>query len=326
MISYKNIGGVLLGIFIVVFLYIAYIDIFRPFPLQQTVVIGIPQTYSAKMIASELEDKKLIHSKYSFLALARLSGKSKSLQAGFYEICPGDTLQQFLAKLVKGDVVQKEFTIIEGTTYSQVLASLKKSPFIMMDGIHLADNENAAIEGWYLAETYRYKAGTNASQLLKRAKHALNETLIREWNYRDKTLPYTTPYQLLIVASIIEKEANIDTERKLISGVIVNRLSKKMRLQMDPTVIYAIKEKYNGNLTRDDLNVDSPYNTYKRQGLPPTPIAMVGESALIAAAHPIHNDYLYYVAKGDGTHQFSSTYEAQKNAVEQYIKKVKNDI
>lgn len=176
-------------------------------------------------------------------------------------------------------------------------------------------------EGLLLADTYQYQGGSSSKALLEQAHRNLLNYLNISWTNRAANLPYKTPYELLIAASIIEKETAIAQERKLISGVMVNRLKKKMPLQMDPTVIYGLGNQYTGKLTHNDLLIESPYNSYLNRGLPPTPIAMVGKEAIDAAAHPQLSNYLYFVAKGDGTHQFSETYEQQKQAINQYRRK-----
>ena len=173
-------------------------------------------------------------------------------------------------------------------------------------------------EGLLLADTYQYNAGSTSKTLLKQAHHNLIQYLDGVWKSRDPNLPYKTPYELLTAASIIEKETALASERQLISGVVVNRLKKGMPLQMDPTVIYSLQEKYTGKLSHNDLQVDSPYNSYKHRGLPPGPIAMVGKDSINAAAHPQWSNYLYFVARGDGGHHFSETYVQQINAINKY--------
>ena len=307
-------------------LTLGYHDVLRPFGFMQDRVVEIPLKSGAGIIASDLVKKKLIYTKYTFIIAVKLLGISKQLQAGIYEIAPGDNLLSLVNKIKLGDVITREFTIIEGSTLNQLLSALKKAPYLTAKNeinARVFNDEYESVEGLFLAETYRYKAGINANQILIRANKALSDVLENAWSSRDLTIPYTKPYEMLIAASIIEKETSLDVERRIISGVIVNRLKKKMRLQMDPTVIYGLSNNYNGILTRQNLRQDSPYNTYTRSGLPPTPIAMVGFNAINAAAHPIKTNYLYYVAKGDGSHSFSETYDSQKNEIAKYIKRTK---
>ena len=219
--------------------------------------------------------------------------------------------------------MKEPFRIIEGTTQAQVSTNLEHAVYLTYH-----ENDWQAIaatfpsaEGLLLADTYLYDAGSQSSDLLQRAHKNLQQFLASSWQQRSSDLPYKTSYELLIAASILEKEAAKPREKRLIAGVIVNRLRKNMPLQMDPTVIYALGTHYTGKLSRDDLHIDSPYNTYRYRGLPPTPIAMVGKDAIDAAAHPEPTDYLYFVARGDGTHYFSVTYEQQKQAISRYIRK-----
>lgn len=290
---------------------------------QNPVIIELDKYASATALVSALKEKNLIRGTRFFLLWIRMQGLARQLKAGLYQVMPGESAQHFLQRVAAGDVLVETFRIIEGTTQYQVAKNLQKSPYLT----HSTDvwgkiaGAHASAEGLLLADTYRYNAGSDSFQLLTQAHQSLERVLQDSWLQRSQGLPYSSAYELLIAASIIEKEAAIASEKRLISGVIVNRLRKKMRLQMDPTVIYALGPEYEGPLKRRELRIDSPYNTYRYHGLPPTPIAMVGQDAIEAAAHPIFTDYLYYVAKGDGSHQFSVDYEQQKQAVEKYISK-----
>lgn len=284
------------------------------------IVIELDKYASATALVSVLKEKRLIRGGRFFLWWIRVQGLARQLKAGFYQVMPGESAQHFIQRVAAGDVLVETFRIIEGTTQDQVAENLQKSPYLtytaeVWDKIS-GDHANA--EGLLLAETYRYNAGSHSLQLLAQARKSLERVLQEHWLHRSSGLPYSSPYEMLIAASIIEKEAAISSEKRLISGVIVNRLRKKMRLQMDPTVIYALGPAYDAPLKRRELRINSPYNTYRYPGLPPTPIAMVGPDAIEAAAHPIVTDYLYYVAKGDGSHQFSVDYEQQKQAIEKY--------
>jgi UPF0755 protein len=198
--------------------------------------------------------------------------------------------------------------------------NLRQAPYLaysQTDWSKIKGNYLSA-EGLLLADTYHYDAGSMSNKILELANKNLNNYLNNSWLQRSKDLPYKSSYELLIVASIIEKESSIPAERRLISGVIINRLQKSMPLQMDPTVIYALGINYKGKLTKENLHIDSPYNTYLNRGLPPTPISMVGKDAIDAAAHPTFSNYLYFVARGDGSHDFSVNYEEQLQAVSRY--------
>jgi len=290
---------------------------------QQPVTVHLDKFTSASSFVHTLKSQRLVKSGRLFLILIRMQGLSSHLKAGIYQINAGESAQQFLYRVVDGDVLKETFRIIEGTTKNQVEENLKKAPYLAynaMDWFAITAPFPSA-EGLLLADTYHYDAGSNSQDLLVRANSNLREFLEYSWQQRTPGLPYKSAYDLLIAASILEKEASLASEKRLIAGVIVNRLRKNMPLQMDPTVIYALGQTYQGKLSRENLFIDSPYNTYLYRGLPPTPIAMVGKEAIAAAARPQPSDYLYFVAKGDGSHHFSVTYEQQKQAIARYLKK-----
>ena len=280
-------------------------------------VIPLDKKTSATSFANDLKARHLITSSRLFVLSIRVQGLSIKLKAGFYELKPYESAQQFLMRVVKGDVLILPFQIIEGTTQNIVASQLLSLPYITLQphDWDVIRGDHLSAEGLLLAETYYYEAGTSSETLLMTAHTSLMQTLNHAWEKREPSLPYKNAYEMLTAASIIEKEAAKSDEQHLVSSVIVNRLKKRMPLQMDPTVIYALGTQYQGRLTHQDLSVDSPYNTYKHYGLPPTPIAMVGKDAIEAAAHPAKTSYLYYVARGDGGHSFSETYEQQKKAI-----------
>lgn len=284
------------------------------------VIITLDKSATASQLVNTLKNKQLIHSTKLLLLMMRFEHLSNRLKAGVYQIHPGETSMQFLHRIIAGDVVTFNFTIIEGTTQKKITQDLMRAPHLTFqpDSWGVVTKQHANPEGLLLADTYKYPGGSDAKSLLEQAHHNLVNYLNDAWEHRAADLPYKTAYELLIAASIIERETAIPNERKLISGVILNRLKKNMPLQMDPTIIYALGDKYKGTLSHDDLSVNSPYNSYRNRGLPPTPIAMVGKEAIDAAAHPQLSNYLYFVAKGDGSHQFSQTYEEQKQAINQY--------
>ncbi|MGA9573414.1 MAG: endolytic transglycosylase MltG [Lysobacterales bacterium] len=256
--------------------------------------------------------------------LSRL--KPLIIKAGEYEIAPGLTPPGLLELLASGAVVNYRFTIIEGWSVGQLLKALGDDPILK----HSIDNpaELKALEGlptgnpegWFLPETYVFNRGNTDTQILRRAYHAMSVSLAEAWAGRDTGLPYETEYELLIMASIIEKETSLESERADIAGVFVRRLLRHWRLETDPTVIYGMGENYQGDIRRRDLKLDTPYNTYTRHGLPPTPIALPGLASLQAAAHPAAGDAMFFVANGQGGHTFSSTLEAHNEAVKQLIK------
>lgn len=286
-------------------------------------VICIDRAASAYQVVQLLKDKKLIHSTRLLLLIIRFQGLSHQIKAGVYQINPGETVMDLLHRIVSGDVLTQKFIIIEGTTQQKVARDLMNAKYLEYkpeDWLLIKSNYPNA-EGLLLADTYQYRGGSSSKTLLEQAHGNLMTYLNNSWLHRSPGLPYKNAYELLIAASIIEKETAIVQERKLISGVMVNRLKKFMPLQMDPTVIYALGNDYTGKLSHNDLLIKSPYNSYQVRGLPPTPIAMVGKEAIDAAAHPESSNYLYFVAKGDGSHQFSETYEQQRQAINKYQRK-----
>lgn len=284
------------------------------------IIISLDKSTTASQFVDILKQKNLIQSRRIFLSYIRFKGLANQLKAGVYEIKPGETAIHLLNRVIAGDVLVRNFTIIAGTTQKKIAEDLQKASFLQYD-----PNDWLSIqeqypnpEGLLLADTYQYRGGSNAKTLLNQAHRNLLHYLNASWSTRSPKLPFKNPYELLIAASIIEKESAIPQERKLIAGVLVNRLKVGMPLQMDPTVIYALQNAYTGKLVHNDLSIDSPYNSYRYRGLPPTPIATVGKEAIDAAANPTPTNYLYFVAKGDGTHQFSETYQEQMRAINNY--------
>lgn len=257
----------------------------------------------------------------------RLQGNAHLIKAGEYRIEANTTLPQLFDQLVAGRVIQYSVTIIEGATAQQLInmiaadQRLKKTltdtylPAVMA-ALDQADSHG---EGEFEPETYFFTTDTTDTEILSRAHQRMTETLDKLWQNRADNLPYKTPYEALIMASIIEKETGIAEEREQIAGVFIRRLQKGMRLQTDPTVIYGLGEQFDGNLRRKDLTTDTAYNTYTRHGLPPTPIALASKESIIAALHPAQGKSLYFVATGkDGRHAFSNTLEAHNKAVRKY--------
>jgi UPF0755 protein len=238
---------------------------------------------------------------------------------GEYLLETGSTPQAVLKKLASGEVIQYRFTLVEGWTYRQLLASLAENPVLLHEPDK--DSQLEHPEGWFLPETYQFTRGNTDQDILVRAHAAMQEALSAAWESRDDGLPLETPYELLILASIIEKETSLDEERPQVAGVFVRRLQKRMRLQTDPTVIYGMGDSFDGDIRRRDLKADTPYNTYTRHGLPPTPIAMPGKASLMAAARPAAGDTFYFVADGKGGHTFSATLEEHQAAVNKLIGK-----
>lgn len=286
-------------------------------------ILTLDKATSANQFVNKLKENHLIYSTKLLQLIIRFQGFSHQLKAGAYEIHPGESAMQLIKRVVAGDVIQLNFSIIEGTTQQKISQDLQKAPYLEYDPLvwETIKGNYPNAEGLLLADTYQYGGGSNSKSLLQHAHRNLLLYLNNSWATRSTGLPYKSPYELLIAASIIEKESAISQEKKLISGVILNRLKVNMPLQMDPTVIYGLGDQYRGKLAHSDMQVDSPYNTYRYRGLPPTPIAMVGKESIDAAAHPQISKYLYFVARGDGSHQFSESYQQQKQAIEHYRNK-----
>jgi len=261
-----------------------------------------------------------------FEALARGLGRAQAIKAGSYEFSRALTPLELLDKLTRGDVRQAELRFVEGWTLRQVRQALDASDHLRHDSSEMDEDALRAaigatepqLEGLLFPDTYLFAKGSSDIAVLRRAYHAMQRHLAAEWQARNANLPYQTPYEALIMASIIEKETGQAVERDLIAGALVNRLRIGMRLQTDPTVIYGLGESFDGNLKKIHLLTDGPYNTYTRAGLPPTPIAIPGLASLRAALQPAKTDALYYVARGDGSSQFSRTLEDHNRAVNRY--------
>jgi len=281
---------------------------------------------SLTAVAYDLQRQQLLTQPRYLLWSARWQGKANQIKAGDYAFEPGTTAAQLLEKITRGEVIQYPFTIIEGWNFYQLMQYISMSDGLEQTLAGLGPEEIMARlgrigehpEGRFLPDTYYYTRGMSDVQLLQRAYQAMETFLNKAWQERDTGLPYQSAYEALIMASIIEKETGVAEERSQISGVFVRRLQKHMRLQTDPTVIYGIGKDFDGNLRRRDLKADSPYNTYRRHGLPPSPIAMPGTDAIIAALHPDNSDKLYFVARGDGSHYFSATMQEHNRAVQKY--------
>lgn len=290
------------------------------------VVVEIPNGRSVRGIANDLFQRALIRHPRYFEWMVRHSGSAARLQAGEYLIEPGTTPETLIELLISGKVVQHGLTIVEGWTFRQLLDAVRADAVLShtLQGKSLQEimvalgHPDEYPEGRFLPDTYHFPRGTTDTAFLKRAYDALQQTLTREWNTRDADLPLKTPYEALILASIVEKETGVAEERPRIAGVFVRRLQKGMRLQTDPTVIYGLGEGFDGNIRRRDLLNDTPYNTYTRGGLPPTPIALPGADAIHAVLHPAAGKELYFVARGDGSHHFSATLEEHNRAVREY--------
>jgi UPF0755 protein len=262
-------------------------------------------------------------------ALAAQMGVAGKLHAGEYAISTGLTPRQLLANMAGGKVLQRHFTIVEGWTFRELRQALARVDKLGQDGAALDDATlmrrlgagDEVPEGRFLPETYAWVKGDSDLDILRRAHAAMRKTLDDLWPQRAPDLPFSTPYEALILASIVEKETGLPAERARIAGVFVRRLAAHMLLQTDPTVIYGMGAGYAGNIRKTDLETDTPYNTYLRAGLPPTPIALPGKASLIATLHPAVGSELYFVARGDGGHVFASTLDEHNRNVDCYQRK-----
>lgn len=273
-----------------------------------------------------LEQRNLARDPFWWRVLGWHLDAGGRLKAGEYRINPGMRPHEFLEAVMAGRVVQHPFTIVEGWTFGELRRALAgddrlKQTLEGLDGPQVMarlDHPEVHPEGRFLPETYHFTRGTPDVEILRRAYRDMEKTLEAAWAGRDTGLPYRSPEEVLVMASIIEKETALASERRRIAGVFVRRLERGMRLQTDPTVIYGLGETFDGNLRRGDLRRDTPYNTYTRGGLPPTPIALPGRPSIEAAVHPADGEALYFVSRGDGSHVFSNTLEEHNRAVARY--------
>lgn len=308
----------------------AYRFLTQPVPISEPTTVNIPSGFGFSQVVAKLDDIGFFpaprDAKY-LTAYAVFQGITDEIKSGEYEIDPGATPVDVLNKLVAGNTRAYRFTIIPGWRFSELRKALAnkdavkitlagKSPGEVMDAIGA---KGKYPEGWFLPNTYFFPRGTTDVEILKRAYHAMQDLLKRQWAKRESGLPLDSPYDALILASIIEKETALPKERPRVAGVFIRRLKIGMRLQADPTVIYGI-DNFHGNIQRSDLEADTPYNTYQNPGLPPTPIAMPSPASIHAALHPADGDALYFVATGHGGHKFSETYAEHKRAVRKYQK------
>ena len=291
--------------------------------------VVVPPGTSLGRVARELADAGLLAHPRALTLYARWHGLAGGIKAGEYRVEPGTTPIGLLEQLTSGRVVQHALTIVEGWTFEQLLDAISANDRIehTLDGLSHAEimarigAPGVHPEGRFFADTFHFPRGTRDVDFLRRAYAAMDEFLDREWAARADGLPLKSPDEALILASIVEKETGEAGERPRIAGVFIERLRKGMRLETDPTVIYGMGDAFDGNLRRRDLRADTPYNTYTRKGLPPTPIAIPGPDAIRAALHPQIDGALYFVSKGDGSHHFSATYEEHRQAVNRYQKR-----
>lgn len=306
-------------------------DRFTHIPLQmgqKGLHLVIPSGATIHSVATELYQREALEQHPLYLVLlARWKGVARDIKAGEYHIQAGTTLSAFLRQIVAGKVKLYSLTLVEGWTFPQVRKAIQNNPYFQ----HTLNRQLLASEimkrlghpgkhpeGRFFPDTYFFPTDSTDLDFLRRAYQLMTEHLSQEWENRELELPYQSPYDALILASIIERESALSEERPLIAGVLVRRLQRGMRLQTDPTVIYGLGNHFDGNLRRRDLKKDTLYNTYTRSGLPPTPICIPSLGALRAALHPAEGKSLYFVSRGNGSHHFSATFKEHKAAVQSY--------
>lgn len=308
-------------------------ELHRPLALEAPAVVEIPPGAPLARVAADLDSRGMLRHPAVLSWYGRLSGEASRIKAGEYVLQPGLSAAEALAKFVAGDVRLYSFTIVEGWTTAEAVRALQAheaivatlgpyQPAALLEAVEAAEDHP---EGLLFPETYHFPRGSEDVTILRRAYALMQEQLLAAWQSRRDDIPLDSPYEALILASIIEKETARDDERRRISGVFTRRLERGMRLQTDPTVIYGLGEDWDGNIRRRDLRTDTPYNTYTRAGLPPTPIALPGRASLDAAVNPAPGEALFFVATGepDGSHYFSVTREEHEAAVERYLERLR---
>ncbi len=293
---------------------------------QSPVTFELNKGATLRVVATRLAAAGVLEQPELFVLLARLRGEAAMLKAGNYEFARPMTPFQLLHRMTRGDVALVAITFVEGWTFKQVRKALREHPKVKVETAALTETEllqklnidQPSAEGWFFPDTYHFSEGASDLAILQRASQLMLRHLDQEWGRRAPDLPLKSPTEALILASIVEKETGRPEERGQVAAVFINRLRIGMRLQTDPTVIYGMGDRFDGNIRKSDLITDTPYNTYTRAGLPPTPIAMPGLDALRATLNPAPSDALYFVARGDGTSKFSRTLNEHERAVTQY--------
>ncbi|WP_413792033.1 MULTISPECIES: endolytic transglycosylase MltG [unclassified Pseudomonas] len=305
----------------------------QPLNITQEELLDVPNGTTPTGTLKRLEADGLIRDAFWLRIYWRFNLAGQPLHSGEYRMVPGMTMEGLIGVWKRGEVVQYSVTLVEGWNFRQVRAALAKDEKLQQTLTDLSDSQvmdrlghsGVFPEGRFFPDTYRFVRGTSDVELLKKAYDRLEDVLAKEWAQRAADVPYTLPYQALIMASLVEKETGVPQERGQIAGVFVRRMRLGMLLQTDPTVIYGLGERYTGKLTRAHLKEENPYNTYLIPGLPPTPIAMVGREAIHAALNPAPGNSLYFVARGDGSHVFSDDLESHNNAVREFQLKRRAD-
>ena len=311
-----------------------------PVNVTQDQLLTIERGTTGSKLAALLEQEKILEHADLLPWLLKLQPQLNKVKAGTYSLTGVKTLQDLLDMINSGKEAQFSVKFIEGKTFKEWRKNLENAPHLKQTLQGKSDKEIMALldipavakavyewnnmEGWLYPDTYNYTPNSTDLELLKRSATRLQKALDKAWNERDENLPLADPYQMLILASIVEKETGIAAERPQVASVFINRLKANMKLQTDPTVIYGMGESYTGNIRKKDLETITPYNTYMIEGLPPTPIAMVSESALQAVAHPAKTDFYYFVADGSGGHKFTRNLNEHNKAMQEYLRWYRN--
>jgi UPF0755 protein len=325
----KIIGGILVALLVLLIgLGAGYYSALNKTAVQNNLVVEIEKGDSFGKITQKLLAQNIAINPFWFKVIAFQKGVTNSLKAGEYELTPGLTIPQILTIFAEGRAKKYTITFPEGWSLKEILQEISKHPNInktlqkeslteILSQLGITEKNP---EGWFFPDTYHFEKNATDVSILKMAYTKMQLVLTQEWQGKESNLPYKTAYEALIMASIVEKETGAKNERAMIAGVFTSRLAKGMLLQTDPTVIYGMGDEYKGNIRVNDLTTATPYNTYVIQGLPPTPIAMPGLDAIHAALHPDQGNNLYFVAKGDGSHQFSATLSEHNQAVNDFQK------
>ena len=325
----KILIGVLSALLILVFgLGAGYYNALNKPAVQNSMVVDIVKGDPLSRIAQKLHAENTVINPFWFKVIAYQQGVCNSLKAGEYELAAGLSIPQILRIFAEGRSIKYTITFPEGWGLKDISQEISKHPNIektlkkesVAEISFLLGISEKNPEGWFFPDTYQFEKNATDVSILKMAYAKMQSVLAQEWQNKELNLPYKTPYEALIMASIVEKETAVSTERAKIAGVFLGRLAKGMLLQTDPTVIYGMGDNYKGNIRANDLATPTPYNTYTIKGLPPTPIAMPGRDAIHAALHPENDKSLYFVAKGDGSHQFSATLAEHNQAVNNFQK------
>jgi UPF0755 protein len=326
-------GPMLLCVFTFLFLIVGVVEgwswyqfMTRPLISAGATTVIVTPNSTLRQLAANLQERGLLSHPHFFMILSRQQGVSRKLRMGEYAIDPTITPGKLLTNIVSGKVVMRRLTLVEGTTMRQIRQILLKDDALQHIAVSQTDQELMTAlghpgefpEGRFFPDTYVYTWGNKDTVILQQAYQRMNALLMQEWSQRAADLPYKTPEEALIVASLVESEAVLPAERPIIAGVILRRLQQNMNLQIDPTIIYGVGKPFGSTITLEDLRNDNPYNTYLHKGLPPTPINMPSAASIFAALHPAPGDSLYYVAQGDGSHRFSATYPEHLQAVKKY--------